>query len=130
MAAYAGGIYLDYVSVLYQPDRQPAALGSSVEAVALACLATDQKRSDLLHLARERYGAALAQMIDALHRTKTVTEPETLASVMLLALFAAIGTPDSPDARDSWSKHVYGALGVLALHLPSSFTPDSASRIL
>ncbi|KAJ5832713.1 hypothetical protein N7474_001024 [Penicillium riverlandense] len=127
MAAYAGGIYLDYVSALYQPDHHPAALGASVEAVALACLATDQKSSDLLHLARERYGTALVQTTDALHSTKTVTEPETLASVMLLALFAAIGTPDSPDAKDSWSKHVYGALGVLALHLHSSLSSSSFS---
>lgn len=110
--AYAGGTYLDWLPTLYLPHGRPASLEASFEAVALGYMANEQRRGDLRILAQEKYGIGLQQTISALQGPQSAT-PETVASVLLLALFAVISLKSYHDAQNVWSKHIQGILAIL-----------------
>ena len=114
LLAYVEGMYLDYVPALYRAGDCPPALAATLEAVALACLANQKGQPGLLSLARKKYGIALRATNEALQSVATAITDETLASVMLLAFFGAVSS-DPLEARDTWSKHVNGALAIAAL---------------
>jgi hypothetical protein len=88
-------------------------LEKSLEAVALSYMANEQRRGDLRQLARRSYGKALSQLSLALQAPTAATLTETMASILLLALFEAI-SPSSQNTQDTWSRHVQGALAAIS----------------
>lgn len=128
-AAYAGGVYFDYLPLMRLQNDRPVVLEKSFEAVALAYLAREQHRGDLRRQAHESYGAALSQINDCL-RVRPATTPETLASVLLLALFVAISSGASRESRESWSIHVQGALAMLASDVSSELLQSLTGQYL
>ncbi|OXV08518.1 hypothetical protein Egran_03714 [Elaphomyces granulatus] len=128
LLAYVEGMYLDYVPALYRAGSCPLSLVATLEAVALACLANEKCQPGLLSLARRKYGIALRATNEALQSVATAITDETLASVMLLAYFGAVSS-DPSEARDSWSKHVNGALAIAALR-PRELGQSAAGQAL
>ncbi|KAJ5574131.1 uncharacterized protein N7459_008558 [Penicillium hispanicum] len=119
--SYSDGLYLEYLPGLYMSRDRPTSIGASFEAAALAYMANDQRRDDMQRLSHERYGHALSLTTAALQSPQTMATPETIASVLLLALFAAISMESSQEAAEVWSKHVRGAMAILASCPPSLF---------
>ncbi|KAJ5672484.1 hypothetical protein N7507_001611 [Penicillium longicatenatum] len=125
--AYAGGTYLEWLPTLYLPHGRPASLEASFEAVALGYMANEQRRGDLRILAQESYGLGLQHTMTALQRSQSAT-PETVASVLLLALFAVISSESYRDAQNIWSKHIHGILAILESCSPSTIFQDPAGQ--
>lgn len=125
---YAGGVYFDYLPLMHRRSDRPVALEKSFEAVALACLAREQHSRDLRRLSHESYGVALSQINGSLCMPGAVTA-ETLASVLLLALFVTMSGA-SQDARDCWSIHVHGALAMLASNVSSDLLHSTTGQFL
>jgi hypothetical protein len=128
LSHYTGTVYLDYVPGFYRSGHCSQSLQASVEAVALACLANKRKSSDLLVYAREKYGIALKGTNAALQSLRTATTDETLASVMLLAFFAAL-LSDPQEAQETWSRHIDGALALLLLCRPEQFQSEIGQNL-
>lgn len=112
MSKFAYGIYHDYVPTLYQRHDCSAALKSSIEAVGLATLSLVRSESSLLQHARRHHLDAVKEIQISLNSPNTVNRADTLASIMLLALFAGI-TCDPAAARSYWTEHIKGAHAVL-----------------
>ena len=127
---YADGMYLEYLPGLYLSRNRPTSIGASFEAVALAHLANDQRRVDLQQLSQARYGHALALTTAALQSPQTMTTPETIASVLLLALYAAIAMDSTKEATQVWSSHVRGATAILAKCSPEIFCNSAGQGLL
>ncbi|KAJ5536753.1 hypothetical protein N7513_009939 [Penicillium frequentans] len=128
--AYAGGTYLDWLPTLYLPHGRPASLEASFEAVALGYMANEQRRGDLRILAQEKYGIGLQHTMNALQGPQSAS-PETVASVLLLALFAVISSDSYHDAQDVWSKHIHGILAILeSCSLSTIFQNHAGQRLL
>ncbi|KAJ5097969.1 hypothetical protein N7532_004970 [Penicillium argentinense] len=131
MFAFSGGVYLEYLPAIYGYHERPASLQTSLEAVALAYLAKVQGRTDLRQMALKTYGIALTLTNLAVRSLAATEQLETATSVLLLALFAVILPRSSTEARDTWSKHVQGALAVLAsCNTPEIFDSLSGQSIL
>lgn len=112
MSRFAHGIYHEYIPALYSHRDCSAALKSSVQAVGLATLSLVRSESRLLEEARRHHSAAVKQVQLSLQSHATVSRADTLASVMLFALFAGI-TCESTAAHINWTKHIKGALAIL-----------------
>lgn len=125
--AYAGGTYLDWLPTLYLPHGRPASLEASFEAVALGYMANEQRRGDLRILAREKYSIGLQQTMRALQGPQCHTA-ETIASVLLLALFAVISSESYHDAQNVWSKHIHGIVAILESCSPSAIFQNHAGQ--
>ncbi|KAJ6031296.1 hypothetical protein N7540_002028 [Penicillium herquei] len=127
ICAYAGGSYLDWLPCLYLPHERPRSLEATFEAVALGHMANEQHREDLRILAQESYGSGLQHTMVALHGPQC-TAPETVASVLLLALFAVISLDSYHDAQTIWSRHIHGILTILESCSPSTIFHDRAGQ--
>ena len=128
-SAYSGGCYLDWLPSIYLSCERPALLEASFEAVALSYMANQQRRGDLQLLAQERYGVGLAQTMSLLNGRQSAS-PETLASILLLALFAVLSSDSYQDAQRTWSQHVHGILAILEPSSALTIFDSSAGQSL
>lgn len=128
MSKFAYGIYHDYVPALYKRRDCSGALKASVEAVGLATLSLARSESSLLQHARRHHLAAVKEIQVSLNSPNGVNRADTLASIMLLALFAGI-TCDPTAARIYWTEHIKGALAVLNSR-PDSLSDDPVVNVL
>lgn len=128
-SAYAGGCYMDWLPTIYLSRERPASLEASFEAVALSYMANEQHRRDLQILAHKSYGVGLTRTIDAIKGNQSAS-PGTIASVLLLALFAVISSESYQDAQNIWSKHVHGILAMLEPHLSPTIFNNVAGQSL
>lgn len=112
MSRFAHGIYHDYIPPLYKHKDCSTALKSSVEAVGLATLSLARSESSLLEQARRHHLVAVREIQLSLQSPSTTNRADTLASVMLFALFAGI-TCEPTAAHINWTKHIKGALAIL-----------------
>lgn len=128
LSTYADGCYLDYVPALFRTVGGPSLLGSSLEAVALACLSNQMSRPDLNILAAKKHSAALRNASKAIQSQETMTNDETLASVMLLAFYSSL-SPNPTEASSIWTNHIRGALA-LATTQPADRLQSATSQSL
>lgn len=112
MSRFAHGIYHEYIPALYKNKDCSAALRSSVEAVGLAALSLARSESSLLEEARRYHLDAVKEIQLSLQSPTMTNRADTLASVMLFALFAGI-TCEPSAAYVNWTKHIKGALAIL-----------------
>lgn len=113
-SAYAEGVYLEYLPVMYLQQSRPASLEKSFEAVALIHMANEQQREDLRQLANQSYGDALSHLKEAIGCSNGAASSETMASILLLALFEAFSPAPPQNVQDTWSTHVRGALAAIS----------------
>ena len=106
------GSYLDYVPHLYNRADRSLMLDSSVEAVAVSYFAKCYCRPELMQDAIQKHSVALQETNRALSVKSLATQDDTIASVMLLALFSAL-SGDLIEASTTWTKHVNGARTLL-----------------
>jgi hypothetical protein len=104
-------------------------LETSLEAVSMLCYARQTRRDGLMQSATLTYSLALSKAQEALDATAQATQDHVLASVMLLALYAALSA-DSANASTAWTKHIYGALAVAAIRPRESFKSLAAQKLL
>ncbi|KAJ5263570.1 hypothetical protein N7478_011175 [Penicillium angulare] len=128
-SAYSGGCYLDWLPSIYLSHKRSASLEASFEAVALSYMANQQQRGDLQILAQERYGVGLAQTMSLLTGHQSAS-PETIASILLLALFAVLSSESYQDAQSTWSKHVHGIVAILEPSSAPAIFDSSAGQSL
>jgi hypothetical protein len=113
-SAYADGVYLEYLPIMYLRHSRPASLEKSFEAVALGHMANEEQREDLRQLAHRTYGDALSHIKVALQAPAAAASTETMASILLLALYEAISPASSKYVQDIWSTHIRGALAAIS----------------
>jgi hypothetical protein len=129
-SAYAGGVYFEYLPVMYLQQSRPPSLEKSFEAVALVHMANEQRREDLRQLANQSYGDALSHLKEAIQCPQGEPSSETMASILLLALFEAFSTRGSRNVRDVWSTHVQGALAAISRCSSSAIFHKSVGQTL
>ncbi|KAJ5691861.1 hypothetical protein N7462_001284 [Penicillium macrosclerotiorum] len=129
-SAYAGGLYFDYVPVIYSKQTHSQSLESSFKAVALAYMASETRNKEALRLARQAYGEALSQTNASLQDTQVATTLETLSSVLLLSLFAVISANSAGEIQGAWTNHVQGAFAILSQTPPETFNSRPGQDIL
>lgn len=114
LAKFEHGVYYQYLPGIYSSYPASKLLKVAVEAVGLRCLSLARNEGQLMIKARENHAMALQtakrQIPDLTYR---VTPYDTVASILLLALFAVMSS-DSLMAQDVWAKHVDGAFAVFA----------------
>lgn len=112
LSKWVQGIYQQYVPALYGRRGCSAALKTSVEAVGLAALSIERREAGLMTDARRSHAVALKEIKNAVKAWEPAKTVDTLAAIMLLALFAGIASePDA--ARNDWATHIKGASTIL-----------------
>ncbi|KIW87097.1 uncharacterized protein Z519_12208 [Cladophialophora bantiana CBS 173.52] len=122
VANFDQGVYLDYLLKLYGTTNWSPMLNASFEAVAMSYLGSHQRTTDLRRKTMERYSVALRKTTNAVSTPATAAQDDTVASVMLLALFTALSCEDTAEASRIWSKHVNAAMNLMVLRSPQG--PD------
>ncbi|EXJ72483.1 uncharacterized protein A1O5_04988 [Cladophialophora psammophila CBS 110553] len=115
-------VYLDYLLKLYGTANWSPLLNASFEAVAMSYLGSRQRSTELRRKTMERYSVALRKTNNAVSTPAMAAQDDTIASVMLLALFTALSCDDTAEASRIWSKHVNAAMKLMLLRSPQG--PD------
>lgn len=135
-----------YMKNFFPPRESDAFLINSVRAVALAYLANDTGRLDIMLTARLKYSKALLETREALGRKVGATRNEALIAVLLMDMFERLSRDEpaqsqlheaAPEASttqvihiqadtDTEFKHLAGAMAICKLRGPSQFE-DSTS---
>lgn len=129
-----------YMKNFFPPRESDTFLINSVRAVALAYLANDTGRPDIMRTARLTYSKALIETSQALGRKDGPTRKEALIAVLLMDLFerlsrdepattqlieAAPNTVSHEDIQvkdtEAEFKHLAGAMAICKLRGPSQF---------
>lgn len=119
----------DYVPELYSRSDSSAALKASLEAVGLATLSLARSESSLLDMSRRSHLVAVKEIQQALNSPVITRRADTLAAIMLLALFSGV-TFEPSAARINWTKHIRGALAVLNVRSDTNTDDDPILNIL
>jgi Fungal specific transcription factor domain len=93
---------------------------SCVRAVGLASISHSLGHPEVMHSARWQYSRALRTTNEALKTPEKAILNDTLASVMLLALFEIVAHQNQ-EPSDQWAGHINGALTLLVHRGPSQF---------
>lgn len=129
MNSFSWSTYNDYIPELWQRPSRSKALEASVEAVGLANLSLIRVECGLLEEAREKHLMAVQAVQHALNVPIASQRADTLACIMLMALFAGM-TMTPAAAQATWTKHIKGALAVLDLQKPGEEADQKVISIL
>ncbi|KIW53730.1 hypothetical protein PV05_09276 [Exophiala xenobiotica] len=126
---FNGGVYLDYLPRLYGAADRSSLLEASFEAVAISYFSSRRRCPSLMRQAMERYSIALRETNHAVSTPKKAAQDDTVASVMLLALFTALSC-DAAEALPVWSKHVSAAMELMLLRVSRDSSSDTDQHLL
>jgi hypothetical protein len=120
MSSFAPTSPFFYLPGLWFDVMEDEGVRLAVTAPALATLAFDSNRPELLSLARSYYSKALARTNNALSCSRLSVLDSTLLSVLLLTTFEAIVFRGRASPR-SWDVHVQGTVALLTVRGESQF---------
>ncbi|KAK4139799.1 uncharacterized protein C8A04DRAFT_15539 [Dichotomopilus funicola] len=120
LTCYGPASPVDHLPELEELLRSTEVSASAFLAPALVTLSRELKDPALMALGRKHYTAALQHTNRALANTQVATKDETLASVMMLALYEAL-TFQGRRSPESWNAHMNGATELLKLRGPRQF---------
>ncbi|KAK4032573.1 hypothetical protein C8A01DRAFT_20356 [Parachaetomium inaequale] len=120
LTSYAPTSPTGYLSDLADGLLNDGLSSSAVLAPALATLSRELVQPSLMALARKHYSVAIQQTNTALASRELAVKDETLASVLLLALFEASAF-QGRRSPTGWTMHVDGAAQLLKMRGPSQF---------
>jgi hypothetical protein len=128
LSTYIRGSHFEYIPSLYASSTISGLLLLPTKAAALASLSRDSQRPELMVLARKCYAQALTSTNLALRDHRQVQNDETLASVVMLALFETLAQ-ENVDEPTPWDKHAEGALALLSLRGPKQFESSTGLEL-
>lgn len=105
---YAPCKYMGFSRHLYNKAPADGSLSVALNAIGIAGLAQVANSKNLIAKARQTYGTALSLINADLKDPAKVSRDETLASIMLLALYETINC-DSQRSMQSYYNHLSGA---------------------
>jgi hypothetical protein len=120
LTSYAPVSPTAYLSDLAEGLMSEGLSSSAVLAPALATLSRELGQPSLMALARRHYSVAIQKTNAALACRQLAVKDETLASVLLLALFEAFAF-QGRRSPTGWTTHVDGAAQLLKMRGPSQF---------
>ncbi|PIA93976.1 hypothetical protein CB0940_04437 [Cercospora beticola] len=106
---------LDFVAPLYGQAKTDSMLSNIVTALGLASLPTREEKRSFRVLAGEKYSEALRQTQRSLRYPTLAQRDETVATVILLALYELVGSNESATHRQRLLLHLNGAVQLMQL---------------
>lgn len=110
--------YLNYIPTAYSADLEHPTLVTSMAAVGLVALATQQP--ELVSHARNKYSEAIRHVNFALASPVEAVKDSTLMSVISLGVFEHVSN------FESWVRHVKGAAALVIARGKSQFSSPAA----
>ena len=120
LSSYITDSHFEYLPTLSKLATTGGPLMTCIRAVGLASISHDLGRPELMAASRHQYTQALRTTGKALQCPDRAMLDETLASVMLLALFEIVAHRDE-ESSDQWTSHVNGAVALLVHRGPMQF---------
>ena len=106
---------LDFVAPLYGQAKADSMLSNIVTALGLASLPTQQEKRFFRVLAGEKYSKALRQTQKSLQNPTLARRDETVATVVLLALYELLGSDEIVSHHQRILLHLNGAVQLMQL---------------
>ena len=110
--------YLNYIPTVYSPDAEHPTLSTSMAAVGLVALASQQP--ELIRHARAKYSEAIHRVNNALASPDEALKDSTLMSVISLGVFEHVSN------YESWVRHVKGAAALVVARGKAQFTTPNS----
>ena len=126
---YADGSHMKYLKSLYASDTGASAFHGTLAAVSLICLSYSRNAPYLRREARFKYVRALRDVNIALKGHPKAIGENTVASIMLLALFVAL-SHEMVDSTEQWSTHINGALSIIMIQSREHFSTFDGQHLL
>jgi Fungal specific transcription factor domain len=120
LSHYITGSQFEYLLILSKVAVTGGSLLACVRAVGLASISRSLGHPEVMDSARWQYSRALRMTNEALQTPEKAILDDTLASVMLLALFEIVAHQNQ-EPSDQWAGHINGALTLLVLRGSSQF---------
>jgi uncharacterized protein YsxB (DUF464 family) len=124
--------YMEYLPILFVELPSSEALCAAISAVGIAGIANMRRSSEVMSLARSKYGSALRLTNAALTDRFQCKRDHTLMTVLILALYEVREslsnfplfiadrplhtiTCSTPQSMRTWSNHITGAMALIFL---------------
>lgn len=120
LGTFVRGSRFSYLTKLHQTSPGDSGLSHVLQATSLASLSIETNRKELMYTARQAYTTALKNTKEALQSSISSRKDETLAAVLLLALFETL-TYEGHLSLNYWNAHINGAMSLIALRGPELF---------
>lgn len=120
LSSYIIDSHFEYLPTLSKIAMTGGPLTACIRAVGLASISHHSGRPEMMDVGRRQYTHALRITNKALQSPEKAVLDETLASVMLLALFELVAHQDE-ESSDKCTSHVNGALALLIYRGPTQF---------
>ncbi|KAH7128643.1 hypothetical protein B0J11DRAFT_275581 [Dendryphion nanum] len=123
--------FTDVVYPLYDSQNAPECLKSILPAVALASIARQTRRYELMQEAQRQYGRSLKRLAHTLSDPVALKHDATLATVYMLSLYEMICFDSRRNNASPYETHGAGRLAILRLRGRDQFmTLDGANLFL